>query len=229
MDLIKLVGLAVLIVGFALKLNSILVIFVAMIATALASGMGVETFLVTLGKSFVTNRAMMIFVIIMFVTGTLERNGLKQSAAKLIGKVKNASPGKVIVSYGIFRSIFAAFNASFGGVAGFIRPIIMPMAEGAIKAEHGEVHPKYLDEVKGMSAAMENIIWFFFQVLFVGGGGGLLVQGTLKDLGYNVELIELAKVTIPTAIISLIVACVYFYIKDRQLAKKYGKLAKKEA
>lgn len=66
-------------------------------------------------------------------------------------------------------------------------------------------------------------------MLFVGGGGGLLVQGTLKDLGYNVELIELAKVTIPTAIISLIVACVYFYIKDRQLAKKYGKLAKKEA
>ena len=229
MELIKLIGLVVLVVGFALKLNSILVIFAAMIATALASGMGVVTFLVTLGKSFVSNRAMMIFVVIMFVTGTLERNGLKQSAAKLIGKVKNASPGKVIVSYGVFRALFAAFNASFGGVAGFIRPIIMPMAEGAIKAEHGEVDPQYLDEVKGMSSGMENVIWFFFQVLFVGGAGGLLVQGTLKELGYNVELIELAKVTIPTAIIALVVACVYYYVKDKSLAKKYGNVDKKEA
>lgn len=222
MELVRLVGLLVLVIGFSLKLNSILVIFAAMVATAIAGGMAPETFFVTLGKSFVNNRAMMIFVVIMFVTGTLERNGLKQSAAKLIGRIKNASPGKVIVSYGVFRAIFAAFNASFGGVAGFIRPIIMPMAEGAIKAKHGTVNEEYLEEVKGMSSGMENIIWFFFQVLFVGGAGGLLVQGTLKELGYNVELIDLAKVEIPIALIALIVSCLYYYIKDMRLARKYA-------
>lgn len=222
MELVKLIGLLVLVVGFALKLNSILVIFAAMVATAIAGGMGLEAFFVTLGKSFINNRAMMIFVVIMFVTGTLERNGLKESAAKLIGKVKNASPGKVIVSYGVFRAVFAAFNASFGGVAGFIRPIIMPMAEGAIKAKNGSINEEYLEEVKGMSSGMENVIWFFFQVLFVGGSGALLVQGTLKELGYNVELIELAKVQIPIAIIALLVACLYYYLKDRRLAKKYA-------
>lgn len=222
MELVKLIGLLVLVVGFALKLNSILVIFAAMVATAFAGGMSIEAFFVTLGKSFINNRAMMIFVVIMFVTGTLERNGLKESAAKLIGKVKNASPGKVIVSYGVFRAVFAAFNASFGGVAGFIRPIIMPMAEGAIKAKHGSIDENYLEEVKGMSSGMENVIWFFFQVLFVGGSGALLVQGTLKELGYNVELIELAKVQIPIAIIALLVACLYYYLKDRRLAKKYA-------
>lgn len=51
----------------------------------------------------------------MLVTGTLERNGLKESAAKLIGKIKNASAGAVIGAYGVMRSIFAAFNISFMG------------------------------------------------------------------------------------------------------------------
>lgn len=30
--------------------------------------------------------------------------------------------------------VFAAFNVSFGGVAGFVRPVIMPMTIGAIEA-----------------------------------------------------------------------------------------------
>lgn len=221
MEYLKLIGLLILVIGFALKLNSILVIFLAMIATAAVGNLGVEGFLTTLGQSFIANRAMMIFVIIMFVTGTLERNGLKESAAKLIGKVKNASPGKVIASYGVFRAIFAAFNASFGGVAGFVRPIILPMAEGAVRTKHGTIDERYLDEIKGMSAGMENVTWFFFQVLFVGGSGAILVQSTLAGLGYEVELIDLAKVEIPVALIALVITCVYYLFRDKKLAKKY--------
>ena len=41
-----------------------------------------------LGSSFVANRGMAIFIITLLVTGTLERNGLRRSAAKLISKVK---------------------------------------------------------------------------------------------------------------------------------------------
>ncbi|MDO5725604.1 MAG: DUF969 domain-containing protein [Tissierellia bacterium] len=227
MELFKLIGLLVLIVGFALKLDAILIIFAAMIATAIAGGLGITEFFTILGKSFVSNRAMMIFVIIMFVTGTMERNGLRESAAKLIGRSKKATPGKVIMSYGIFRAIFGAFNASFGGVAGFVRPIILPMAEGAVLSKHGEVDENYSEEIKGMSAAMENITWFFWQVLFVGGSGALLVQGTLKELGYSVELIDLAKVEIPVAIFALVVASVYFLLKDKRLEKTYGKNIKR--
>ena len=43
--------------------------------------------------------------------------------AQLIGKVKNATPGMVIALYGVMRLVFAAFNVSFGGVAGFVRPV----------------------------------------------------------------------------------------------------------
>ena len=219
--MIKLIGILILIVGFALKWNSILIIFTAMIATALAGGMSPAAFLETLGSSFVANRSMMIFVIIMFVTGTLERNGLRESAAMLIGGLKGATAGLVIAAYGIMRVIFAAFNASFGGVAGFVRPVVLPMAEGAVVAKHGEIKEKHLDEIKGMSSGMENITWFFGQVLFVGGSGGLLVQGTLRDLGYEVSLVDLAKVQIPVALWATLIACIYYVLKNRKLEKLY--------
>lgn len=122
MALIKLLGVLIVIVGFALKLDSILIVISAAIVTALVGGLGVTGLLETLGTTFVANRSMAIFILIMLVTGTLERNGLRNAAAALIGKVKNASPGKIIGAYGIMRAVFAAFNASFGGVAGFVRP-----------------------------------------------------------------------------------------------------------
>lgn len=122
-----LLGIVIVIVGFALRLDAILIIIVAALVTALVGGIGVDGFLTTLGTSFVSNRSMAIFIIVLLVTGTLERNGLKTAAAQLIGKVKNATPGMVIALYGVMRLVFAAFNVSFGGVAGFVRPVIMPM------------------------------------------------------------------------------------------------------
>ena len=193
----------------------------AAIVTALVGGLGIEGLLSTLGQSFVDNRSMAIFIIVMLVTGTLERNGLKQAAADLIRKVKGASAGLVIGLYGVMRMIFAAFNVSFGGVAGFVRPIIMPMATGAIEASGKEPNEEHVEELKGMASGMENITWFFGQVLFVGGSGALLVQSTLKPLGYEVDLLDLAKVEIPIGIIALIVGIVYYYLKDKKLTKKY--------
>lgn len=194
--------------------------------TALVGGLGPIGLFETLGTSFVANRSMAIFILVMLVTGTLERNGLKNAAAALIGKVKNASPGVVIGAYGIMRSIFAAFNVSFGGVAGFVRPIIMPMATGAIEAKGETPNEEHVEQLKGMASGMENIAWFFCQVLFIGGAGGLLVQSTLEPLGYKVELVDLAKVEIPVSIVAAVVGIVYYILKDRALRKKYYKSTK---
>ena len=194
MELLKLLGIVIVIAGFALKLDSILVILVAAVVTALVGGLGPVTLLETLGSTFVANRSMAIFIIVMLVTGTLERNGLREAAAALIGKFKGATSGLVIGIYGVMRSIFAAFNVGFGGVAGFVRPVIMPMAEGAIVAQGYEPNEEHVEELKGMASGMENITWFFGQVLFVGGSGGLLVQSTLAGLGIEVELAQLAAI-----------------------------------
>ena len=213
----------IVILGFALKLVSILIIVVATVVTALVGGLGRVGLCETLGASFVANRSMASFILVMLVTGTLERNGLKNAAAALIGKVKNASPGVVIGAYGVMRSVFAAFNVGFGGVAGFVRPIIMPMATGAIEANGDVPNEEHVEELKGMASGMENIAWFFCQVLFIGGAGGLLVQSTLEPLGYHVELADLAKVEIPVGIFAAILAIVYYVIKDKALCKKYYK------
>lgn len=218
---LSLLGVLIVIIGFALKLDSILIVMVALIVTALTGGLGIEGMLETLGTSFVNNRGMAIFIIIMLATGTLERNGLKESAASLIKRFKKVSAGMIIDIYGVFRMIFAAFNVSFGGVAGFVRPIIMPMALGTVESKGLEIDPQHEEELKGMSSAMENICWFFGQVLFVGGAGALLVQSTLKGLCYEVTLGQLALVEVPVAVVALIVASIYFYLREKKLAKKY--------
>jgi len=228
MEWIKLLGILIIIVGFTLKMDSILIILLAAVVTAFTGGLGLSGMLMILGESFVQNRSMAVFILIMLVTGTLERNGLKESAARLIGKIKNASAGAVIGAYGIMRSVFAAFNISFGGVAGFVRPIIMPMISGTIEAKDKEINEDYLEELKGMSSGMENIAWFFCQVLFVGGPGALLVQATLQSLGYKVSLLDLSKVEIPVAIFAVVVAVVYYYLKDKRLFKKYYGIDKED-
>lgn len=223
MELLKLLGILIVVIGFVLKLDSILIIMIAAIVTALVAGMDPVTFLETLGSSFVANRSMCVFVMVMVVTGTLERNGLKQAAANLMKKFKNASAGVVLSIYGVFRLVFAAFNVSFGGVAGFVRPIVLPMASAAAKKNGKKISEKYEENLKGMASGMENIAWFFGQVLFVGTSGMILVQSTLAGLGYNVELVDLMKVQIPVAIIAVAVAIVYYYLKDKQLSRKETK------
>ena len=82
---------------------------------------------------------------------------------------------------------------------------------------------KYEENLKGMASSMENIAWFFGQVLFVGTSGMILVQSTLAVLGYNVELVDLMKVQIQVTIIAVAVAIVYYYIKDKQLSRRETK------
>ena len=221
MNYLVLIGSAIVIVGFALKLDAILIVMAAGLATALIGGLGIDGFLITLGKSFVSNRSMAIFIIVMFVAGTLERNGLKKAATALIGKFKNATPGIVVALYGVMRVVFAAFNVGFGGVAGFVRPVVIPMAVGAITAAGHKPNPEHVDQIKGMASGMENVAWFFGQMLFVGGGGALLVQSTLATLGYDVDLLRLALVEVPVCIIAVVVTAIYYIVKDAKLRRKY--------
>ena len=157
MDLIKLIGVLIVIVGFALKLDSILIIFLALITTGLVGGLGVEGLLETIGTNFVANRSMCIFVMILLITGTLERNGLHHAAAALMQKVKGATAGKLICAYGALRGFFGAFNVGFGGVAGFIRPVLLPMAEGAVKNSGNEPKEEHMEEIKGMSSGQQVV------------------------------------------------------------------------
>lgn len=221
MEYIRLAGIAIVIIGFALKFDPILIIIASAIVTAFAGGIAPVEFLSAFGEGFVNNRNITIFILVMLVTGTLERNGLKEASSSLIGKIKGATAGIVIAAYGLIRGVFGAFNVGFGGVAGFVRPVLIPMATGTVEAKGNKINEKHLEEIKGMSAGMENVAWFFCQVLFVGGSGAILVQSTLLNLGYDVNLIQLAAAEIPVAIAGVAFGIIYYWIKDRRMNKKY--------
>ncbi len=228
MEYVKLIGVLIVIIGFALKLDSILIIFLALITTGIVGGLGFGGLLESIGTNFVANRSMAIFIPILLITGVLERNGLREAATDLIKKIKGATAGKVIVAYGLLRSVLGAFNVGLGGVAGFVRPVVLPMAEASVEAKGYEPNEDHMEDVKGMASAMENVTWFFFQVLFIGGAGGILVQGALAPLGYDVELLQLAAAEIPVAIVALIVVSTVTLLNDKRLSKKYYGSAKKE-
>lgn len=61
--MLRLIGVLIVIIGFAFKLDSILIIVIAAIVTALCGGLGAGEFLETLGSSFVANRSTNTFII----------------------------------------------------------------------------------------------------------------------------------------------------------------------
>ncbi|WP_345033423.1 5-oxoproline transporter, DUF969 family subunit [Kutzneria kofuensis] len=86
--MVVLIGVALVVIGFALRLNPMLVVTVSGIVTALLGGLNPVAILDTFGSGFATNRSVTIYVITLPAIGLLERYGLQQQAARLIGKLR---------------------------------------------------------------------------------------------------------------------------------------------
>lgn len=223
MEWIKLIGILIIVVGFIMKLDTLLVVIIAGIATGLVSGMDLLTVLDALGRAFVSNRVASIFIISLPVIAILERYGLKEQAANLISKIKNATAGKVLSIYMAIRTLASAFSIRIGGHVQFIRPLILPMTEAAARQElEGDLDEKQADQVKGMAAAVENYGNFFGQNIFAGSSGVILIVSTLKEQGIDVTNAQIALASIPVGIAAVVLAVIQFKLFDRKL-KRGGK------
>lgn len=223
MELLKLIGVVIVIIGFILKKDTIATVVLAGLVTGLVGGMTPIEILSTLGKSFITQRLATLFVLTLPAIGICERYGLKDKAIDLIRKTKNATTGKVISIYQVIRTIAAAFSLRLGGHPQFIRPLINPMAQGAAIANYGAVDDEAEDEIKGYCAASENYGNFFAQNCFMGASGTMLIVTTLVEQGYEVNALQIAMMSIPIAVISVIVGIIHNYLLDRKFHKKYAK------
>lgn len=230
MQYITLIGIVIIVIGFALKLDVLAVVIVSGIVTGLVAGMDFLEILRILGESFVNNRLMSIFLIIFPVIAIIERYGLKERAAYLIGKIRNASAGKVLSIYSVIRSIASGLNVRIGGHVQFVRPLILPMSEAAAEKSKGEKLTEAEDEeIKGLSAAVENYGNFFAQNCFMGSSGTLLIVSTLNEIfksnniAQEVTANQIALNSIPIAVISVIVGIGYALWYDRKLKKRFGK------
>ncbi|GAA6405966.1 DUF969 domain-containing protein [Blautia coccoides] len=218
MEIVKLIGVAIIVLGFALKLDVLAVVLVAGIVTGIVSGLDFFYILEIIGTSFVNNRLMSIFLIMFPVIAIIEHFGMKERAAYLIGKIKDASAGKVLSLWIVIRSLASAMNIRIGGHVQFIRPLILPMTTAAAEASKGSRLTEKEDEkVKGLSAASENYGNFFAQNCFPAASGVVLIQSGLAVAGYDVTLSSIASASISVMIISIILTMVQVFLFDRQV------------
>ncbi len=75
-----LLGVAVVVAGFALKRNPVLVVVIAGVVSGIAAGMHIGDLLAMLGSAFVNNRMLLLMVMTLPVIGVLERAGLRERA-----------------------------------------------------------------------------------------------------------------------------------------------------
>lgn len=226
MELLKLIGILVVIVGFALKFDTMATVVVAGLLTGLVAGMSPMEILEILGSSFISNRTATLFVLTLAAIGLCERNGLKDKAVDLIRMLKSATTGRVLALWQVIRTVASACSLRIGGHPQFIRPLINPMAQGAAVAQFGEIDQRDEDKIKGMAAATENYGNFFAQNCFMGSSGTLLIVSTLNEQGYMVDALQIAGKSVPIAVISVVVGIVYALLFDAAMKRKYAQRGK---
>ncbi|KQL54259.1 hypothetical protein AN964_12660 [Heyndrickxia shackletonii] len=223
-----LIGVALIIIGFALRLNSLVVVTVAGLVTGLIAGMPLKDIITQFGEAFTTNRYMSILIVTLPVIGLLERSGLQNQAGHLVSKIKAATTGRILTIYLLIREIGAALGLnSIGGHPQTVRPLIAPMAEGAAEAKYEEVPEKEKEEIRAHAAAADNIGLFFGEDIFVAVGAILLMKGFFDQNGIKADPISMALWGIPTAIFVFIIHSIRLYLFDKKLDRKLGSKAKK--
>lgn len=227
MEYFTLIGVVIVIIGFALKLDTLATVVVAGVVTGILGGMSIIDILSTLGNAFLTNRTATLFILTLPVIGLCERMGLKDKAVDMIKSIKGATTGRLLSIWQVVRTVASAFSLRIGGHPQFIRPLINPMAQAAAIANYGEIDEKTEDEIKGMASATENYGNFFAQNCFMGSTGTLLIVSTLNEIfstnGIDLKVTanQIALQSIPIAIISVIVGVGYAMIYDLKLKKRY--------
>lgn len=229
--MLSLIGIFIIIIGFILKIDTLAIVVIAGIATGFVGGLDFNEILTKLGEAFVANRYMTLFIITLPVIGLMERYGLKERAAWLIGQLKNAKADGVLSIYLAFRLVMAALSIRMSGHVQFGRPLVLPMAEGATRSKYKGVTENDLESIKGLTAAAENYGNFFGQNLFIGASGVMLIVGTLTELGIPVDEKQgpttIALYTLPIALLALIIGIIQFRLNEKRRQRMHEALESK--
>jgi uncharacterized membrane protein len=218
--MLTLIGIAIVIVGFILRLNPLLVVMCAGIATGLAGGLSLREVIESFGRAFIENRYVAVVWLVLPVIGLLERSGLKEQAHALVSRIQVATTGRVLLAYLAIRQITAALGlVSLGGHAQMVRPLVAPMAEGAAESRLGDLPVATRHRIRAHAAAADNVGVFFGEDIFIAIGSILLIKGFLEQNGILIQPIDLAVWAIPTAIAAFLVHGTRLLLLDRTLAR----------
>ncbi len=219
-----LIGVAVIIAGFVLRFNPMLVVAITAVVTAVAAGFPVQKLLAAIGTGFVKTRNLpLILLLPLAVIGLLERHGLRQHAQQWIARIRSATSGRLLIVYLGARQLTAAVGlTSLGGHPQMVRPLLAPMAEGAAEARFGSLPERVRLKLRAYAAATDNVGLFFGEDIFVAFGAIVLMTTFLHEAGIAVEPMRIALWGIPTAIAAFVIHAWRLRRLDKALQQELG-------
>ncbi|MGW2330972.1 DUF969 domain-containing protein [Streptomyces sp. NPDC001700] len=219
-----LLGVLVVILGFATRRNPLLVVGVAGIVTGFLGKLSPQEILAAFGNGFASSRSVTIFVITLPVIGLLERNGLQEQARTLIGRLGKLTTGRFLALYLLIRQLTAAVGlTSIGGPAQSVRPMVAPMAEGAAERRYGALPERTRERVRSYSASADNVGLFFGEDCFLAIGSILLITGFVNTTYHtHLEPLQLALWAIPTAVCAFLIHGARLLRLDRTLERDFA-------
>ncbi len=218
--LLTLVGVLVVVAGFAARINPLLVVAAAAIVTGLAGGLDLVAVISAFGKAFNDNRFISVAWLVLPVIGALERAGLQERARDFIVRLRVMTTFRILILYMLIRQLTAALGlTALGGQPQMVRPLIAPMAEAAAEAELGPLAVPDRERIRAQAAAVDNVALFYGEDVFVAIGSILLIKGFLQQNGIIVEPLQLSFWAIPTAIAAFAIHGVRLFLFGRRLTR----------
>ncbi|HEX4712091.1 DUF969 domain-containing protein [Phenylobacterium sp.] len=216
-----LLGVAVIVVGFAIRLNPLLVVVLAALTSGWFAGFSPLQVIAAFGKAFNGNRFVSTAYLVLPLVGVLERAGLRERASKIISGLRGVSVGRLLIGYMVFRQATTAVGLMpIAGQPQTIRPLVAPMAEAAAEVRDGPLEPETRYAIRAMAAATDNVAVFFSEDIFVAMGSVLLMVGFLSSSKIVLDPIHLSVWAIPTALGSFAIHATRLVLFDRRLARR---------
>lgn len=222
--MLTLLGVAVVIVGFAARFNPLLVVVVSALVTGLAAGMRPDEVLAAFGKAFNENRYVSVAWLVLPAIGVLERAGLQERARTLIAGIRAVTVGRLLLVYMLLRQLTAGIGLiSIAGHAQTVKPLVAPMAEAAAELGDPKISAEEREKVRALAAATDNVALFFGEDVFLAIGSILLMVGFMEQSGIAVQPFELSMWAIPTAIAAFLVHGARLLLRDATAKKANAK------
>jgi uncharacterized membrane protein len=218
--MLSLLGILVVVAGFLVRLNPVLVVIAGAVVTGLAGGLGPVVLLSTLGKAFNDARYISLALLVLPVVGLLERSGLQRLARSTVARLRALTVGRLLIGYLALRQLSAALGLlSLGGQATMVRPLLAPMAEGVAETRLGPGSAARGVTIRAHAAGADNLGAFFGEDVFVALGSVLLIQAVLRQNHILVQPTRVALWAIPTAAVAFIIHAARLALLDRALAR----------
>lgn len=219
-----LLGVGVVVLGFARRWNPVLVVVSAGIISGLLAGYTPGKLLALLGGSFESNRTLMLFALTLPAIGLLERAGLREHAQSWIERLHSLTFTRLLVGYLGMRQLLSMLGlTNVAGQAQTVRPLLAPMAEAAAARDagrEGEADEETRKQVSALAAATDNIGLFFGEDVFIALGAVLLIHGFFVGQGIDLEPLHISLWALPTAIAAFVIHALRIHRVSRMLSRQ---------